>query len=379
MASPDKEIPSTTLHALGGVARSRRTRRIGLGILIFLVLFGLLGFFAAPPLIRHVAEQQLSEQLGRPATIRRIALNPYTLNLEADDIHVGERGGQGDFVDIGKLVVRPSWSSLFRGAPIVNEVRLDSPRFRIVRYDAQRFNFTDLIEKFSTPSKPDSKPTPFSVSNIQINNGQIDFDDRLLNEKHVLDEWTLGVPYIATLPSKTDIFVEPKLRMRFDGSPIAIDGKTKPFAQSRESEIALKFDRLDVPKLISYVPAKLPVAVTSGLLSSDLSVNFVMSGDTPALRVSGTVDLTDAKVTGPASEPLFAARGVHVAAAGLEPLRNAMHFDEIRLDRPVIDLSRDKQGVLNVEKLAGSPAAAPKPASAAANGASRAAAAAASA
>ncbi|MBU9688745.1 DUF748 domain-containing protein [Burkholderia multivorans] len=378
MASPDKEIPSTTLHALGGVARSRRTRRIGLGILIFLVLFGLLGFFAAPPLIRHIAEQQLSKQLDRPATIRRIALNPYTLNLEADSIHVGEHGGQGDFIDIAKLVVRPSWTSLFRGAPIVNEIRLDSPRFRIVRYDAQRFNFTDLIEKFSTPSKPDSKPTLFSVSNIQINNGRIDFDDRLLNEKHVVDEWTLGVPYIATLPSKTDIFVEPKLRMRFDGSPIAIDGRTKPFARSRESEIALKFDRLDVPKLISYVPAKLPVAVTSGLLSSDLSVNFVMSGDTPALRVSGTVDLTDAKVTGPASEPLFAARGVHVAAAGLEPLRNAMHFDEIRLDRPVIDLSRDKQGVLNVEKLAGSPAAAPKAASAAANGASRAAAAAAS-
>ncbi|WP_261533537.1 DUF748 domain-containing protein [Burkholderia multivorans] len=379
MASPDKEIPSTTLHALGGVARSRRTRRIGLGILIFLVLFGLLGFFAAPPLIRHIAEQQLSKQLDRPATIRRIALNPYTLNLEADSIHVGEHGGQGDFIDIAKLVVRPSWTSLFRGAPIVNEIRLDSPRFRIVRYDAQRFNFTDLIEKFSTPSKPDSKPTLFSVSNIRINNGRIDFDDRLLNEKHVVDEWTLGVPYIATLPSKTDIFVEPKLRMRFDGSPIAIDGKTKPFAQSRESEIALKFDRLDVPKLISYVPAKLPVAVTSGLLSSDLSVNFVMSGDTPALRVSGTVDLTDAKITGPASEPLFAARGVHVAAAGLEPLRNAMHFDEIRLDRPVIDLSRDKQGVLNVEKLAGSPAAAPKAASAAANGASRAAVAAASA
>ncbi|AYZ00122.1 DUF748 domain-containing protein [Burkholderia multivorans] len=379
MASADKEIPSTTLHALGGVARSRRTRRIGLGILIFLVLFGLLGFFAAPPLIRHLAEQQLSQQLGRPATIRRIALNPYTLNLEADSIHLGERGGQGDFIDIAKLVVRPSWTSLFRGAPIVNEIRLDSPRFHIVRYDAQRFNFTDLIEKFSTPPKPDSKPTLFSVSNIQINNGRIDFDDRLLNEKHVVDEWTLGVPYIATLPSKTDIFVEPKLRMRFDGSPIAIDGKTKPFAQSRESEIALKFDKLDVPKLISYVPAKLPVAVTSGLLSSDLSVNFVMSGDTPALRVSGTVDLTDAKVTGPASEPLFAARGVHVAAAGLEPLRNAMHFDEIRIDRPVIDLSRDKQGVLNVEKLAGSPAAAPKPASAAGNGASRAAVAAASA
>ncbi|MGU3780680.1 DUF748 domain-containing protein [Burkholderia metallica] len=361
MASADKETVPSTLHALGGVARSRRTRRIGIGLLILVVLFGLLGFFAAPPLIRHVAEQQLSKQLDRPATIQRIALNPYTLNLEADGVHLGEKGGQGDFIDIAKLVVRPSWSSLFRGAPIVNEVRLDSPRFHVVRLDAQRFNFTDLIEKFSTPSpKPESKPTQFSVSNIQVNNGRIDFDDRLLNEKHVVDNWTLGIPYIATLASKTDIFVEPKLRARFDGSPIAIDGKTKPFAQSRESEIALKFDGLDVPKLISYVPAKLPVAVTSGLLSSDLTVNFVMSGETPALRVSGTVDLKDAKLTDRASAPLFAARGVHVAAASLEPLRNAMHFDEIRIDQPVVDLSRDKQGVLNVEKLAAQPAAAPK-------------------
>ncbi|KVP65168.1 AsmA family protein [Burkholderia ubonensis] len=359
MASLNKDTVSSTLHALRDVARARRTRRIGLGVLIFLVLFGLLGFFAAPPLIRHIAEQQLSRQLDRPATIQRIALNPYTLNLEADGIHLGERGGQGDFIDIGKLVVRPSWTSLFRGAPIVNEIRVDAPRFHVVRYDAQRFNFTDLIEKFSTPSKPEGKPTHFSVSNIQINDGRIDFDDRLLNEKHVVDNWTLGIPYIATLPSKTDIFVQPKLRLRLDGSPIAIEGRTKPFAQSRESEIALKFDKLDVPQLISYVPAKLPVAVTSGLLSSNLKLNFVMSGATPALRVSGTVDLNDAKVTSAASEPLFAARGVHVAAAGLEPLRNALHFDEIRVDQPVVDLARDRQGVLNIEKLAAHPAAAP--------------------
>lgn len=357
MASLDKEKVSSTLHAIGDVARSRRAKRIGVGTLIFLVLFGLLGFFAAPPLIRHVAEQQLTLQLDRPATVRRIALNPYTLNLEAEGIHVGERGGQGEFIDIGKLTVRPSWASLFRGAPIVSEIRVDAPRFHIVRYDAQRFNFTDLIEKFSTPSKPGSKPVHFSLSNIQVNDGRVDFDDRLLNEKHVIDDWSLGIPYVATLPSKTDIFVEPKLRARIDGSPIAIDGKTKPFAQSRESEVELKFDRLDVPKLITYVPAKLPVAVQNGTLSTNLKLRFVMAGDTPALRVSGTVDLNDAKVTSASSEPLFAARGVHVAATDLQPLRSILHFDEIRVDQPVVDLARDRQGVLNVEKLAGTPAA----------------------
>ena len=164
MASLNKAALVSSLQAVRGVASARRTRRILTGLLIFLVLFGLFGFFAAPPLIRHIAEQQLSKQLDRPATIGRIALNPYTLNLEADSVHIGERGGAGDFIDIARLIVRPSWASLFRAAPIVNEVQLDSPSFHIIRYDAQRFNFTDLIEKFAKqPAEPNSKPTPVTV------------------------------------------------------------------------------------------------------------------------------------------------------------------------------------------------------------------------
>jgi hypothetical protein len=350
------------MQTVRDVAQSRRTRRVITGLLIFLVLFGLLGFFAAPPLIRHIAEQQLSKQLDRPATIGRIALNPYTLRLEADRVHIGERGGAGDFVDISRLIVQPSWSSLFRAAPIIDEVQLDSPRFHIVRYDAQRFNFTDLIEKFSKqPAKPDSKPTLFSVSNIRLENGQITFDDKLLGATHVIDQWKLGIPFIATLPSKTDIFVEPLLRARIDGSPLAIDGKTKPFAASRESEVSLRFDGLDVPRLISYVPTKLPVIVQSGKLSTDLKLNFVVSNDAPSLRVAGTVDMNDVGVQDQSKAPFFAARAVHVAAATLEPFKSLYHLDEIRIDAPTANLARDKDGVLSVEKMF-----APEPAAAAA-------------
>ena len=342
------------------VAQSRRTRRVLIGLLIFLVLFGLLGFFAAPPLIRHIAEQQLSKQLDRPATIGRIALNPYTLRFEADNVHIGERGGAGDFVDISRLIVKPSWSSLFRRAPIVDEVQLDSPRFHIVRYDAQRFNFTDLIEKFSKqPAKPDSKPTLFSVSNIRLENGQITFDDKLLGTTHVIDQWKLGIPFIATLPSQTDIFVEPLLRARIDGSPLAIDGRTKPFAASRESEVSLRFDGLDVPHLMSYAPTSVPVIVQSGKLSTDLKLNFVMSNDAPSLRVTGTVDMSDVDVQDHGKAPFFAAHAVHVAAANLEPLKSVYHFDEIRIDAPIASLARDKDGVLSVERMFAPAPAAP--------------------
>ncbi|MGH8779549.1 DUF748 domain-containing protein [Paraburkholderia sp.] len=368
MASLDKAKLASSLQAVRAVAHARRTRRILIGLLIFLVLFGLFGFFAAPPLIRHIAEQQLSQQLDRPATIGRIALNPYTLNFEADSIHIGERGGTGDFVDIARLIVRPSWASLFRAAPIVDEVQLDSPRFHIVRYDAQRFNFTDLIEKFSkAPSTPSSKPTLFSVSNIRVENGRIDFDDKLLGQQHVIDQWKLGIPFIATLPSKTDIFVQPLLRARIDGSPLAIDGKTKPFAASRESEVALRFDGIDVPQLLSYVPTKLPVSVRTGKLSSDLKLNFVMSGDAPTLRISGTVDLADVDARDAQNAPFVSLHQLHVAAATLEPLKNIYRFDDIRIDSPTVALARDKAGVLSVQKMfAPAPATAAAPASASA-------------
>ena len=121
-------------QTLRGVVHASRSRRIFIGLIIAFLVIGLLGFFVAPPVIRHVAEQQLGKQLDRPVTIRRISLNPYTLDFEADGVHIGESpanvakapGSSTDFADVSRLVVRTSWSSLFRLAPVVNELKIDS-------------------------------------------------------------------------------------------------------------------------------------------------------------------------------------------------------------------------------------------------------------
>lgn len=366
MASVSKTSLTSAAQALlkqaNTVASAQRTRRILIGILIALIVIGLLGFFAAPPLIRHIAEQQLSEQLGRPASIERIALNPYTLSFEADRVHIGEAQANlspgtkgGDFIDIERLVVRPSWASLFRLAPIVTELKIDSPRFHIVRYDAQRFNFSDLVDKFSKPSDKPSKPARFSVSNIRVENGRIDFDDRLLHTQHVVDRWSIGIPFIANLAADTDLFVTPEMQARVDGSLLSITGRTKPFAESRESDIALSLDGLDLPRVLSYAPATLPIAVKSGRLSTDLDLSFSLAGNTPVIQVKGTADLADLAVTDKHDAPLFAAGSLHVSAANLEPLRNVYQLDDVRLVQPDVKLSRDRNGVLNFQTLTVAP------------------------
>ncbi len=356
----------TVRSRLQTIGRAPRTRRWGKGILIFLILFGVLGFFAAPPLIRHVAEQQLGMLLARPVTIGRVALNPYTLALAADRVRIGEREGTDAFVTLNQLRIRPSWTSLFRGKPIIAELLLDAPNIFIVRSDAQHFNFSDLIEKFakSAPTPDNGKPTLFSVANIRIENGLIDFDDRLLGAHHRIDQWQLGIPFIANLPSKTEIFVRPLLAAHIDGSPMAITGEVKPFSNSRESEIAVKLDALDLPQLLSYLPTPPPVKLTKGRLSTALDIRFSMADGQPRVEASGTVDIDDLAVVDRHGEALFAAAAIHVMAESAEPLRKVFHLGELRIERPVLAVSRDAKGVLNLGELAPAPSDA-KPAASA--------------
>ena len=364
MSLLNKLFPAPAQARVREFAQARRTRKWAVGIVIFIVLFGLFGFFAVPPLVHHKAEQQLSQLLARPVTIGKISLNPYTLTVEADQIHIGERDGKGSFVDVGEFLVRASWTSLFRLKPVIREVFLAKPQVHIVRTDAQTFNFTDLVEQFSKPSstpKKDSKPTLFSVTNIHLDDGLVDFDDRLLGQHHTVDKIELSIPFIANLPSKVDVFAQPMLQARIDGSPLLIEGKTKPFNGSFNSEVMVKLDQLDLPQLMSYAPTRLPVQLPKGKLSTDLNIQFAMSGEHASMQLSGTADLKDLALTDAAAQPLFSVDALHVAAASVEPLLGVVHLADVRIDHPQLSLSRDKQGTLNLARLA-SPPAAPKPA-----------------
>ena len=338
------------------VLTSRRTRRVALIATAVIAVYAVLGFFAAPALIRHIGQKQLSEQLDRPATIGRVALNPFTLRFEVDGLHIADKASASSaFVDIQRLIVRPSWSSLFHFAPIIKEVQIDAPVVSIVRYDAEHFNFSDLIAKFSKPSANPTpgKPARFAVSNIHIENGQIHFDDQLMHAQHVVDHFSLGVPFVATLASATDIFVTPSLQARIDGSPLSVVGRTKPFSQSKESDVQLKLNGLDLPRLASYLPASVPVTVKRGQLSTNLDVAFSIAGDAPTIHISGTADLADFAATDHQDAPLASFHGLHLAIANAEPLRSVYALDDVSLNAPDVTLSRDAKGVLNIEKLLG--------------------------
>src|SRR5690606_17022864 len=125
-----------------------------------------------------------------------------------------------------------------------------------------------LVERFTAPATlTDSHPARFALANISVHGGDIRFDDRLLGAQHRVEKLELGIPFLANLPRSTDIFVQPLLAMTVDGSPLRIDGRTKPFASNRESTIDVQFDQLDLPRYLAYVPAPMPLTIPAGRLS----------------------------------------------------------------------------------------------------------------
>ena len=343
------------------VYRSRRTRKTVLILAIVLVVFGVFGFLAAPSIIRSQIEKRASAALDRPVTLGAVHLNPYTLRLQLDQLHIGERDGKGSFVDVDQIVANTSWTTLFRLAPVLDELSLQRPRVRIVRSAEQRFNFSDIIERYaSQPADPNAKPARFALSNISVHGGDIVFEDQAAKATHHVEQLELGVPFLANLPSSTDVFVKPLLAMKVDGSPIRIDGQTKPFATSRDSTIDFQLDRFDLPRYLGYVPAPLPVAIPKGLLSGTVALHFLQTADAPQVRLTGQLRLDDFALDSSKGEPIARLGQGTAELTDVQPLVSRYQFGAMKLDRAQVYYTQSEGGHSNFDTLM-APSAAPEP------------------
>jgi uncharacterized protein involved in outer membrane biogenesis len=334
--------------------RSHRLRKTMLVLAVLLLIFGALGFFAAPGLIRTQLQTRLGTMLNRPVTIGQVHLNPFTLKLELDRLHIGERAGGAPFVDVDRLTVNVAWRSLFRRAPVLDALTVEHPQLHVTRTAPQQFNFSDLIESFAgQPAAPDAPPTRFALSNIRLQDGDIVFDDRVQNATHHVDRIELGIPFLANLPHAAEVFVKPLLAMRIDGSALRIEGQTKPFANSHESVMSFAIDHLDLPRYLGYVPVALPVVVRRGQLSGQLQLHFVSAQPTPQLRLDGKLQLEQFALADHGGAPLLELGQAQATLDDVEPLLSRYGLGNVQLDQLALHYVLGGGGRSNFDALMG--------------------------
>lgn len=176
-------------------------KKILLGIVLFFVVFTLVGFFVIPPIVKSVLVKKLSEGLNREVTINQIKFNPYTLSIAVRGFQVKERNSPETFLSFDELFVNLQSMSALRLALILKEIRLKQPFLNIHLNEEGSYNFSDLLEKSETPPpekpKEKGKPFRFSLNNILIENGSIDFWDGPRQTRHTVKELNIGVPFLT--------------------------------------------------------------------------------------------------------------------------------------------------------------------------------------
>lgn len=340
--------------------------RILVGCGIFLVVLAGFAAFVLPGIVRSRAIQAVEKATGRKLSIGDVSINPITWTAEVRGVRLTERDGTTTFASFSSARVSVSPSSIFRGAPIVSDAQLSSPYVHLVRTGPNTYNFSDLLEK-KGPEKPEpaKERARFSVSNIAVTNGSVDFIDRGLavEKRHQVRGLELGVPFVSTIPHYAGIYIAPRFRAVVNGSPLALDGKLKPFASSAEYSVDVNLKELDIPYYLAYVPAKLPVRVERGTAATKLALTYRVDADkNPELVMSGELSLANLKAAGAEGAPLAALDRLGVVIAPSDLLAPAISLTSVTLDGPAVHLARDGKGVWNVSRLSGGGKATPPPA-----------------
>lgn len=263
----------------------------GGGFLAFVVL----GALVLPPIVRHFAARALEDKFHRPVAIRELHINPLRLSATVGGFAMREKGGSADFIAVEELHANLEAASLFEGAPVLRELRVKSPSIRIVRNRNASYNIDDIIAELL---KPSDSPARYSLNNIQVEGGRIEFDDRPQNARHLVSDLKLLIPFLSNLPYEAEIFVKPTFAASVNGAPVQVSGELKPFSKTRESSVTIAVSALDLARYFEYLPLQPDIALPSGKLDASMEVEFSRPpGKPPTVLLTGKASLRDVRLT----------------------------------------------------------------------------------
>lgn len=357
---------SVTMSRFSDALKSRRSQNIGKWLLIFLLVFGAFGYFAAPPLVKSILLKQLSQQLHREVSIEQIAINPYALSARVSGLSIKTEGGK-EVAGFDELFVNLSSASLFKLAAVVDEIRLQGLRVAVARVADGRYDISDLLDEWMKPKdEPDTGTPRFSLNNIQLIDGKIVFDDQPKGKVHTISDINLALPFVSSLPYQAEVLVNPSFSASINGAPLALSGESKPFSTTHESHLNLDLDRFDLAVLQPYLPESLPFRLAAGTLDTEMKAMFKETSDQVySVSIVGAAHVSGLDLTETNAAPLVAWKRLDIELDNIDPINRLAAIKRVGLDGPVFSLAVTKQGEFNVfrvlEKMAAKVPEKPEP------------------
>ncbi|MBY0446342.1 MAG: DUF748 domain-containing protein, partial [Burkholderiales bacterium] len=310
----------------------------GLSILVLAIIGGvLLPRWAQPKL-----EAILSSTLNRTVSIEDVDFNPFIFKATLRGVNIADKGEP--FVRFKSMVLDVELASLWYMAPVIREITLINPVLDIVRLNESKYNFSDLLDKFS--NKNNSDATKFSLNNIKIKNGSINFIDQFLHTQQKITNLDVSLPFISTLSHKVNEYIKPSIAGKLNGSAFNVDASSKPFSNSLDTQLVFDLKKLAVQNYIKYIKLPNELKLLSAYLSGQLTLKFNIDKNKTRLLINGPLQLDDFNLQ-LNDAPIIKVTKLSLKLKDFEPLAQKYKLEDVSVDGLDAVIEKNEQGQLN--------------------------------
>ena len=271
-------------------------------VLLVVALIVLATVLITPERVKETILPLAEENIHRKIELGDIEVSLLS-GIEIHGLKLYEKNGQDLFVSTDMVRLKYQLLPLLAMKVVIDEVRLEKPNIRVVRFKDGQFNYSDLIDDTDSESTSkntqsqtpqDSKPAsseidlPLSllVSSLLLQDGHLVFLDHVLNNKAPYRYEISGLQVAAkgvSLTGKIPLSVQCQL----NESPLNLDGHINLQPFSVDFDIAIK--GLDVVAFSPYFKEGLP----GNLGGAKLSLESSLLGTFEDLGLKGSVSLAD--------------------------------------------------------------------------------------
>lgn len=293
----------------------KRLRRwsIAAGLLLLVVLLTAALLF--PYLLKRYIERNSEAWIGRRVTIGRIVLNPFTGVYAVSDFVCHEPQSEQVFVRFEKLGVKGSVvDGLMNDHWSFREAELREPYVHVAQA-GDRFNFSDLLElgEGGEEGDPDTDTTivAFSVVDIALTNGRVDYESDLLHSPVQLIDVNVTSTIITSASARMGFTVGCGMP---DGT--RLDGGFMIDTDSALYAVDARLREFDLTGSLPYLQDFFDAGHLAGKLDVDLHVRQSYT-DSSELALSARMDLRGLELRDGRQEHLL---GISHVSASLDTL-----------------------------------------------------------
>jgi uncharacterized protein involved in outer membrane biogenesis len=324
-------------------------RAIG-ALLTALALYSLLGFLILPGIALRVANQQLANYATTPATLQRIELNPFSLEVTLWGLNIGEPGKEQ--VGFERLYANLQLDSLWTKALHLSEIELEKSRTEILFGKDGKLNLLGLFKlpvSEPTPADPNAKPFPLRIDRIKLAGGALHFKDERPSEpiEFLYDKLDFELKHLSTLPE--DSADMELVAIGPNGGQIDWTGNFSliPFA----SEGKLKITDGKMKAFWPYVRDAVPLDLESGVMSLSTDYKLSLAKQTELLLNNLAVSVAPFAIKAPNGRPLAKLERLDISETTVDLAKQQVVVGKIRSHKLETWAALEADGQLDWQKL----------------------------